>query len=475
MMDEHKILLDKFSSACDWVSIREYKEVTDFIMARNSMPDQINTSESHGVMVEVLYSGQISYAGTCDLTNKGIEIAFNKALNFAIKTKENNLCHFDSSIRPANNGEYQTKIAIPFENMSLSELQSNLVDITKALKVSDDIIEASAWAMLTKTNVNYISSNGANFTQEFCIVSKDFSATASRDNENQTRSYGMNGRQLGLEDFDIDHLLQEARRVGTEAIELLDAEECPTESLDLIIAPDQLYLQVHESIGHPLELDRILGDERNYAGWSFIGTNDFGKRQYGSPLLNVTFDPLLESEMASYKFDDNGVKAKKEYLIKDGILLRGIGGIESQKRSGIPGVSCARSSDWNRPPMDRMANINIEPGNSSFDDMIKDVKKGIIMYTNRSWSIDDYRNKFQFGCEYAKLIENGKITKTVKNPNYRGVTDSFWMNLDKVGDKSTYEIWGSPYCGKGEPNQVIRVGHAIPTCLFKNIDVFGGA
>jgi len=475
MMDEYKKLLNEFSSACDWVSIREYKEVTDFIMARNSMPDQVNTVESHGVMVEVLYAGQVSYAGTCDLTNEGIKLAFDKALNFAIKTKDNNLCHFDDSIRPANTGENQSKTKIPFVKVSLAELQTHLVDITKALKVSEEIIEASAWAMLTKTHVNYVSSSGAKWSQEFSIVSKDFSATASRDNENQTRSYGMNGRQLGLEDFDMELLLQEAKRVGTQAVELLDAEECPTDSLDLIIAPDQLYLQVHESIGHPLELDRILGDERNYAGWSFIGAQDFGKRQYGSDLLNVTFDPLLESEMASYVFDDNGLKAKKEYLIKDGILLRGIGGIESQIRSGIAGVSCARSCDWNRPPMDRMGNINIEPGDSSFEDMIKGVSKGIIMYTNRSWSIDDYRNKFQFGCEYAKLIESGKITKTLKNPNYRGVTDSFWMNLDKVGDKNTYEIWGSPYCGKGEPNQSIRVGHAIPSCLFKNIEVFGGA
>lgn len=474
-MDKYKKLLGKFSSTCDWVSIREYKEVTDYIMARNSMPDQINTAESHGVMVEVLQAGQVSYAGTCDITDVGIKKAFDKALNFAIKTKGNNLCDFDESIRPANNGEFQTKTEIPFEKVSLADLQSNLIEITKALKVSEEIIEASAWAMLTKTTVNYISTNGADWSQEFCIVSKDFSATASRDNENQTRSYGMNGRQLGLEDFDMEVLLQEAKRVGTQAVELLDAEECPTESLELIIAPDQLYLQVHESIGHPLELDRILGDERNYAGWSFIGAQDFGKRQYGSKLLNVTFDPTLESEMASYAFDDNGVKANKEYLIKDGILIRGIGGVESQVRSGIPGVSCARSCDWNRPPMDRMGNINIEPGDTSFEEMIKGVTKGIIMYTNRSWSIDDYRNKFQFGCEYAKLIENGKITKTLKNPNYRGVTDSFWMNLDKVGDSSTYEIWGSPYCGKGEPNQVIRVGHAIPTCLFKNIEVFGGA
>ena len=138
-------------------------------------------------------------------------------------------------------------------------------------------------------------------------------------------------------------------------------------------------------------------------------------------------------------------------------------------------LASTRASSWNRPPIDRMANINIEPGHTSFDKMIAGVERGIYMTTNSSWSIDDYRRKFQFGCEYAKLIEKGKLTKTLRNPNYRGVTSTFWKNLKKVGDSSTFEIWGSPYCGKGEPNQAIRVGHAVPVCLFENIDVFGGA
>ena len=232
---------------------------------------------------------------------------------------------------------------------------------------------------------------------------------------------------------------------------------------------------MHESIGHPLELDRILGDERNYAGWSFVQLSDFGQLQYGSPLLNVVFDPTVDGEYASYAFDDTGLAATRQYLIKDGVLLRGLGGMDSQKRAGVPGVASTRASSWNRPPIDRMANINIEPGDTSFEEMISGVERGIYMSTNASWSIDDYRRKFQFGCEYARLIENGKLTKILKNPNYRGVTSTFWHNLKKVGDLSTFEIWGSPYCGKGEPNQVIRVGHAVPLCLFENVDVFGGA
>jgi len=151
-----------------------------------------------------------------------------------------------------------------------------------------------------------------------------------------------------------------------------------------------------------------------------------------------------------------------------------LGGMESQVRAGVPGVACARASSWNRPPIDRMANLNLEPGNNSLADILRDIEYGVYMESNRSWSIDDQRYKFQFGCEYGKLIENGHLTKTLRNPNYRGITPEFWHNLMKVGDRSTWEIYGTPFCGKGEPNQAIRVGHGSPVCAFAGVEVFGG-
>jgi len=201
-----------------------------------------------------------------------------------------------------------------------------------------------------------------------------------------------------------------------------------------------------------------------------VNLTDFGNLVYGSPLMNITFDPTVSGEYASYGFDDVGMPATKEYVIKDGVLLRGLGSCESQARSQISGSASARACSWNRPAIDRMANLNLEVGNSSFADIIGGIEHGVYMQSNRSWSIDDYRNKFQFGCEYAQLIENGKLTKTLRNPNYRGITNQFWRSLAKVGDR--LEAYGSPYCGKGEPNQAIRVGHASPTCLFENIEVF---
>jgi predicted Zn-dependent protease len=270
------------------------------------------------------------------------------------------------------------------------------------------------------------------------------------------------------------NLWERVQKISEQAIELLSAEPCPTETTSVILMPDQMMLQIHESIGHPLEIDRILGDERNYAGWSFVKLEDFGRLQYGSKWMNITFDPTNRTQFASYAYDDIGNQAKKEFLIKDGLLLRGLGSLESQARSKISGVANQRASLWNRAPIDRMANLNLEPGLSTLDEMITSLDRGVLMETNRSWSIDDFRNKFQFGCEYAKLIEKGKITKTLRNPNYRGISSAFWNNLKMVGNRASLETFGTPFCGKGEPNQIIRVGHASPPCLFEKVEVFGG-
>ncbi|MDX1656181.1 MAG: TldD/PmbA family protein, partial [Candidatus Competibacteraceae bacterium] len=225
---------------------------------------------------------------------------------------------------------------------------------------------------------------------------------------------------------------------------------------------------------HPLELDRILGDERNYAGTSFVTPEMFGRYRYGSELLNITFDPTVAGQIASAGFDDEGRPAERVYLIREGILERPLGGGSSQARAGLPGTANARACGWNRPPIDRMANLNLEPGDSSFEALVGAVERGIYMETNSSWSIDDSRNKFQFGCEWGRLIDNGRLTRVVKNPNYRGISAGFWRSLKGVGDRAGHRVLGVANCGKGEPNQIIRVGHASPPCLFGAIDVFGG-
>jgi predicted Zn-dependent protease len=324
--------------------------------------------------------------------------------------------------------------------------------------------------------VTLLTSDGITIEQRFHYLYPGYAAVANRGTQTQLRSGGGWGtaRQGGLEQLAAFDFPNSAHRVAEEALALVEAPECPDTTADLLLLPDQMMLQIHESIGHPLELDRILGDERNYAGTSFVTPEMFGRYRYGSELLNVTFDPTINPELASYAFDDEGTPAEREYLIRDGILLRPLGGAGSQVRADLGGVANARASDWNRPPIDRMANLNLEPGTSRLDELVGAIGNGVLMATNRSWSIDDSRNKFQFGCELGRLIRDGELRGLVRNPNYRGISASFWRSLAGVGDADSFEVLGVTTCGKGEPNQMIHVGHAAPACVFRNVEIFGG-
>ncbi len=475
MSDNLTAALGSLSLPVDWVGLREVKETTTICHVRDGKPQTNGRSYSHGVMVEVLLDHQFGYCSTTDLSVAGIHRAANLAYQQAIAARQWSIFPFTIAQRPAHRGTYTSPP--PQRIFTLAELNDLLRQICAHLHCSEYIVQTSAYASITEMTCRYVTSNGADIQQHFHLVATDYSAIAQSGSITQRR--GDHGQlaqcyQGGIALTDMSRVLQEATRIGEQAVELLFAPECPNVTTNLVLAPDQMLLQIHESIGHPLELDRILGDERNYAGSSFVKLSDFGHLVYGSPLLNVTFDPHAPSQFASYAFDDLGVPAEKQYLIKEGILLRGLGSVESQARSGVAGVANARACSWNRPPIDRMANINLESGTSTFAEIIAQIEYGVYMEANRSWSIDDYRRKFQFGCEYAKLIEDGELTKTLRNPNYRGTTIPFWHSLRAVGNASTVGAFGSPYCGKGEPNQAIWVGHASPVCWFENVEVFGG-
>lgn len=470
-----KKLIKEINIDAEYFAIREVFTRAIGFSVRNEIVEGIHREEDLGMMVEVMSHGQMGYVALNSFKPSDVKAAFNRALVLANKAKLHGLHPFTLKERPETVGEYISPAKLGFNHFNLKETQDLMIDLSKAMNVDAKIIDRVGYFNLTEKITTTVSNTGVELRQHILRSSLGVSCTASNGSESQKRSFGHDhSSQWGLDLFERNKLIENATRIGHEAIELLNSPDCPTETMDLMLSPDQMYLQIHESIGHPLELDRILGDERNYAGWSFIKPSDFGKLHYGSKLMNVTFDPTVVGQNASYIADDIGAMATREYLIKDGLLLRGLGSLESQNRLGLPGVSSQRATNWNRAPIDRMANVNLEPGHSQLDDMIKSVERGVFMYTNRSWSIDDYRNKFQFGCEYGKLIENGELTKTVKNPNYRGITTPFWNSLKMVGDMNTYEVGGLGNCGKGEPNQVIFVGHASPVCLFSNIEVFGG-
>jgi predicted Zn-dependent protease len=333
---------------------------------------------------------------------------------------------------------------------------------------------------------NYYNTLGTELSSTRRLISVDQSVFATHQQVTEKRSLGNISFQGDIQDL---HPILEgaAARLIDEANQLARAPLCPTDKRDLLLAPDQMMLQIHESIGHPLELDRILGEERNYAGGSFIKLEDFGKKMYGSTTMNISVEPNLEREFCSYPFDDFGDQTKKVYLIKNGLLVNPLGAYDSIKRvadlgeeyealaSSWQSAANARAESWYRVPIDRMGNLNLEAGAHSKAEMISHIEKGIFLQTNASWSIDDQRDKFQFGCELGHLIENGKIKGIVRSPQYRDRTPEFWHKLARVGDASTFEEHGTPYCGKGEPNQMVKVGHASPLCHFTQVDIFPGA
>jgi predicted Zn-dependent protease len=475
----HDRIVERFRAVAppvDFCSLRFMQTRSSYLSVRQNILQPVSTSEDIGAMLTIIDKGGLGYAGTSDVTESGLRRAAEHARAWAQRSACHSVVDFSTVALPRPRGTYTSPVRLSWNDVPLSDKIDLLRSTSETLKNDDRIAdwEASLWH--TESDTLFVTADGSRVHQVFSYVVPMLSATANAGAETQTRTFAGRGycRQGGLEVLDQCAFRDAAPRISAEAVQLLLAPNCPTGAMDVLLAPDQMILQIHESVGHPLELDRILGDERNYAGTSFVTPDMFGSYRYGSELLNITFDPSRPEEFASYAFDDEGQAAQREYLIRDGVLLRGLGGVTSQARTGLPGVANARATSWNRPPIDRMANLNLEPGQSRFEEMAAAIDRGVYMQTNVSWSIDDSRNKFQFGCEWGQLIEHGKLTTVVKNPNYRGVSATFWRSLKMVGNVDTVEVLGSPYCGKGEPNQVIRVGHASPPCVFAGVEVFGG-
>jgi len=429
-------------------------------------------SVDRGAMLTAVTDGGYGYCATSDLSAGGLQQALDRATRWAEATKGKSVVRYEPAKIGSPRGEYESPCVAKAPGRSA--IHDLLAAECQQAKVDNRIVERQAVIELVDEERVYLTNTGGELRQRFHYVIPHMRVTANHGSDTQARSLD-HAQQGGFEQVGRSGFIGSGARLAEEALKLLAAPNCPTGNMDLLLLPDQMMLQVHESIGHPLELDRILGDERNYAGTSFVTPEMFGTYRYGSELLNVTYDPTKREELASFAYDDEGTPASKVFLIRDGILVAPLGGRLSQARAALPGTANSRACAWNRPPIDRMANINVEPGTSPLEAMIASIKRGVLMRTNVSWSIDDSRNKFQFGCEWGELIEDGRRTRVVKNPNYRGVSATFWRSLRAVGDASTYEVHGTQYCGKGEPNQVIHCGHAAPACVFAEVDVFGGA
>jgi predicted Zn-dependent protease len=463
--------------AVDFCSLRFVREENEGLTVRQDLPQPVYRMEDAGAMVTVIHGGGVGYAASSDLSATGLKSAVRRARRWAARMAGHAVADWRKVRLSDTQGEYVGPNRIPWESASLGERFDLLRDPCRQLKADARIVDWEASLGHQAKETLYLTAGGGRVYQKFSYILPSLRAVANQGSRTQIRSFGRlqeRARQGGLEVLDDVGFRDQSPRIAREAVELLSAPNCPSGRMDVLLATDQMVLQIHESIGHPLELDRILGDERNFAGGSFVTLDMFGSYRYGSDLLNLAYDPTVPEEFATFAWDDEGSPAERKYLIHKGILQRPLGAAASQARAGVDGVACCRAVSWNRPPIDRMGNLNLDAGDSTLEEMIAATRRGVYMRTNNCYSIDDRRNKFQFGCEWGQLIEDGRLTTVVRNPNYRGISATFWRNLKMVGDESTREVLGCS-CGKGEPYQEPRVGHASPACLFADVEVFGGA
>jgi TldD protein len=463
------------AAGAHYADARFVHEDSESITVRNQEMEGIDRATSEGVGVRVLVDGYWGFAATA--RPEGAEIAQTAGLAVEIARAAARLPREPvklTEIEPVT-GTW----ASPFQddpfNVSLEEKVALLMEATRRMQEVDGLAFAEGGIDLYRVRTSFASSEGSAIEQTVLHSGAGLDATAISEGELQRRSYPNSFRghiaAAGWEHIAKLGLIEEAERTATEAVELLSAADCPSEVTTLVLDSGQMELQVHESIGHAVELDRVLGMEESYAGSSFVSPGDRGKLRYASDLVSITADATIPGGLGSFGWDDEGVPAQRVPIIVDGTFQDFISSRETAGAIGGTSTGAMRADGWGNLPLIRMTNINIEPGEGSLADIIGDTKDGIFMATNQSWSIDDKRVNFQFGCEIAWRIKAGKLTQMYRNPNYTGITTEFWRSCDAVGGREDWTLWGTPNCGKGQPAQTARVGHGTSPARFRNVRV----
>jgi TldD protein len=338
----------------------------------------------------------------------------------------------------------------------------------------DGIALARANLGFFDTNKWFVSSQGHRIHQHIVESGGGFDSTALGEQETQRRSYPQSFGQFetgGYETIRAWDYPGNAQRIAEEAAQLLGAAECPEGEKTLILEGSQLALQIHESVGHAIELDRILGWEAAFAGTSHLELSKLGTHRYGSDLMQITADATIPGALGTFGYDDEGTPAQCVDIVKDGVWVGVLSGRDSAAKAGLPPGGMVRGDGYDRLPMVRMTNVGLLPGDSSLEEMIAETEDGIYMSTNRSWSIDDRRLNFQFGTEIGWEIKGGKLGKMIKNPTYTGITPQFWGQLDMLAGDAERIHWGTPNCGKGQPMQVGHTGHSASPGRFSSVRV----
>jgi len=450
------------------------------LSTKNGKLGSASDSESLGCAVRAIVDGGWGFAASSEMTRAAVEGTALKAVEIARASAR--VKQADVRLAPEKpvTAEWTTPYKIDPFSISVAENMDLLLKVDAELRGVIGVTFAETNLNCNREEQWFLSSESADIHQTKLSTGAGCAAYAFAESEIQKRSYpnsfGGQWQNKGYELIDELRLVENARRIGEEAVALHSADQCPEGVFDVILDSSQLGLQIHESVGHPIELDRVLGMEANFAGTSFLTLDKLRNLRYGSELVNVVADARQEHGpgLGTFGYDDEGVPAQCTPIITRGLFTGYLSSRETahtigENRSG----GTVRAEGWNRLPMIRMTNVSLLPGEKplSLEQLIASTDHAILMQTNRSWSIDDKRFNFQFGCEIGWEIKGGKRVRMLRNPSYSGITTEFWNSLDAICSRDEWTLWGTPNCGKGQPQQVMGTGHGAAPSRFRQIKV----
>ncbi|HEU4449476.1 MAG TPA: TldD/PmbA family protein [Gaiellaceae bacterium] len=463
------------AAGAGYADARAVRRRAQHVATKNGDVDSVSDSETEGIGVRVLVDGAWGFAGDPRLTGEGARDAALRAVSFARASASRARRRVDLASVAVASGEFAPAVARDPIEVPLEEKIALCLRADQGMRRPEvKITEATVRAM--REERVFRSSEGARLRQRFVECGGGIDALAvSDDGRVQNRSYpsahGGSSGQAGWEHVEGLGLEGEAERVGEEAAALLEADPCPAGVTTIVVDAEQMLLQVHESVGHPTELDRVYGTEAAYAGTSFLRPEDLGSLRYGSEHMNVTADPTTPLGLGTFGWDDEGSPARRQPVVEEGILTGYLASRETSRLIGRELAGSMRADGWSRMPLVRMSNLHLEPGAGTLEDLLADVDRGLYLCTNKSWSIDDKRLNFQFGTQVAWEIRKGKLGRMLRDPTYTGVTPEFWGRLDGVAGAEEWRLHGLTNCGKGQPGQHAHVSHGTAPARFRDVQV----
>jgi TldD protein len=464
-------LLDK----ARYADIRHTETRQQHVKVRNGEVDHLSSTVDRAIGVRILVGNGWGFAASSDTSEASLRATAKRAMEVAAASNIASTQTITLSEVEPHVASWSSKYEIDPWSIPIDRKIAHLMNATEPMRGDARIHQVSGEISCYRQEKVFASTDGSHIEQTTTEMGGGIEAVAISGNEFQRRTYpnpfGGDFQAEGWEFIERLDLSTKGLQVRDEALALLDAPKSPSGRFDIIIGSSQLALQVHESCGHPTELDRAMGLEISLAGGSFLQPHMLGEFRYGSDHVNIVADASVPGSIGSFAFDDDGVPAQRFHLIDHGMFVGYLTGRDTAPLLGRKSNGTVRAETAARIPIIRMTNINLEPGTTPLADIIADTKRGIFVDTNKSWSIDDLRLNFQFGCEIAYEIVDGKLGRLLRNPVYTGITPEFWNSCDAVGDRASWQVWGLPNCGKGDPMQTMRVAHGAPAARFRNVEM----